>query len=84
MYWRVNWSTEAENNLAEIWLEAVNRDEVTEASDAMNRTLQHIPEKHLKSLSEGLYFLDITPLRAYVEIDFTQHVIYVAAIGRPH
>lgn len=84
MRWQVNWTTEAEDSLAEIWLTSLDRNRITESADEINRLLKRSPEKHLESLSEGLLFLDIPPLRAYLEIDLTQQIISVVGLGRPH
>lgn len=84
MRWKVIWTTEAEDQLAEIWLESDDRVEVTHSANELNDQLQFASEsRRFESLPEQLWFFDNPPLRAYLEIDLDQQVISVVGIGRP-
>lgn len=83
MRWKVEWLTDAEDSLAEIWLSSTDRERVTESADEIQRLWESSPEKYLESLSEGLSFLDYPPLRAYLEVDLAHRMIRVVSLGRP-
>ncbi len=84
MPWKVKWAVAAEDSLAQIWIDSTDRNRVSEAAKMINTLLIYSPEKYLESLPEGLSFIDIPPLRAYLEVDVTQHEINVVGLGRPH
>ena len=45
--------------------------------------LKYFPEKELRLLGEGLWFLDAVVLRAYLEIDESTKVITIVNIAQP-
>ena len=59
----VLWHTEATNDLAELWIEAVDRRSLTIAADAIDRELSNNPISKGHELSEGLRVFVEPPLQ---------------------
>jgi hypothetical protein len=60
--------SDAESELAQIWLESVSRDSVTSAANAIDTALANDAESAGSPLAEGMNALDVPPLRALFEI----------------
>jgi plasmid stabilization system protein ParE len=76
----VIWSNEALNQLAQIWLAAVDRPAVNAAAAAIDGQLANDPQSKGTALSEGLRALDVPPLHALfavAEPDRLVHVVFV-------
>jgi hypothetical protein len=59
----VVWLTSAQNDLAQLWIDAEDRKAVEEAGNAIDRELANDPGGKGTPVSEGLRALDIEPLR---------------------
>lgn len=77
----VRWHRTAENHLAELWLEEADRNAVTRAQAAIDRLLSIRPHSGVP-LSEGLWTIDIPPLRAYFEIHESDASVRISAVSR--
>lgn len=80
----VIWVTDAEAELAEIWLTSKNQNEVASASQAIDATLGNRAESAGVMLSEGLKALEEPPLRVLFEIleaDRMVRILKVKQIG---
>ena len=64
----VVWVSDAETELAEIWVESASRDRVTLASHAIDLALGQEASSVGSPLAEGLRALDEPPLRVLFEI----------------
>lgn len=64
----VVWVTDAETELADIWLASASRDRVTSASHAIDIALGENAELIGNPLAEGLIAYDEPPLRVLFEI----------------
>ncbi len=64
----VVWVSDAETELAEIWLASASRDRVTSASHAIDVALAQDAESVGSPLAEGLRAFDEPPLRVLFEI----------------
>jgi mRNA-degrading endonuclease RelE of RelBE toxin-antitoxin system len=81
MSYRVGWSTSARQTLAAIWIKAANRQAVTAAQARIDRLLAADPLRNGKALSEGLYAIDVHPLRAVFEMDDSANTVKVVSVG---
>ena len=82
MKYTVRWSQDAEDQLAEIWLEASDRNAVTLAQATIDAELAMNPESRGSELSEGLRKYKVEPLVVLFEIDHPDRVVKVTAVKR--
>ena len=68
MKFTVVWKPTAENKLAEIWAEASDRQEVTEAADSMDLLLGTSPKEVGESRGENTRIITVPPLSAYYDV----------------
>ena len=61
----VGWRDEALQELAKVWLDSTDRNAVTAATSAVDIELSQDPLEKGDELSEGLYRIDLLPLRVY-------------------
>jgi hypothetical protein len=76
----VEWTPEAENQLALIWLRASDRAAITAAQNQADRLLARDPHGHGRSLSEGLHQIDCPPLAISYTIDDTRREVEVTGV----
>src|SRR5262249_46426250 len=62
MNFTVVWDPAAEQELAELWINAPDRNAVTQAANHIDRTLQTDPEQHGESRPDGRRILIVAPL----------------------
>ena len=80
MPYRVEWGADARDTLAEIWLAASDRAAVTRAQHQIDQVLTTFPASG-EPLSEGIYVVEIPPLRVYYEIDAENLLVTVTNLG---
>ena len=78
----VDWLPNALAGLAAIWMIAPDRAAVTAAADTIDRLLAANPFVHGVPVSEGLYVIEVPPLRALFEVDATAGVVTVVSVNR--
>ena len=78
----VVWVSEAEQELAQIWMESVARDEVASASRAIDLVLSNDAESVGNLLAEELRSLDAPPLRVLFEILDKDALVRVLKVKR--
>lgn len=76
----VIWLPDAEAQLAEVWLTSDCRNEVTAASQMIDRRLAEDAESIGVDLSEGLRRLDELPLRVIYEILDDDMMVQIASV----
>lgn len=74
----VEWTPEADDLLADIWINAPDRQAVTRAQATIDRLLSHSPKTAGSHISEGLYHLHVVPLRVAYSIDEDQKIVEVS------
>jgi hypothetical protein len=79
--WDLDWSDDADADLARIYVDAVNKAGVTQSGTAAEKKLQHDPIGFGTQKAEGLWYLDSGVLRIYYEIDETAHTVKIHALG---
>jgi plasmid stabilization system protein ParE len=80
--YHVELTPEAENDLAEIWLDADDRKAVTDAETTIHSLLCSDPMVRGTLVAEGLYRIAAGPLVAYYSVD-EQRRVEVSRIWRP-
>jgi mRNA-degrading endonuclease RelE of RelBE toxin-antitoxin system len=80
MKYTVLWSTGAENQLAEIWLTAADRQAVTQAQAEIDHELSRNPLQKATHVAEGLYRLRIAPLQILFELSEPDRRVRVVAV----
>ena len=76
----VTWTKSAVAELADLWLEADDREAITLATAAIDRELALDPTTKVRSLSEGLSFIDSFPLRVFCEIRESDRIVEVVGV----
>jgi len=80
MNFQVHWVSEAEDELAAIWLNAGDRNAVTEAAHRIDRTLQTHPEEAGESRSEERRVLLEAPLGVTFTVSRLDRTVLVLAV----
>lgn len=86
MSYQVFWVSEAEEELAAIWLDADDRDMVTTAAHLIDTTLRHDPESVGESRDEGRRVFWEPPLGVIFNVsapDLAVHVLNVWRFDTP-
>jgi len=73
---------EAENELASIWLDDMDREQVSAAANAADHLLADNPLQDSVYLSEQLRRRDIPPLRFYFEVREEDRVVVISNVTR--
>ena len=81
MNYRVDWILDTRNSLAAIWLHAPNRNAVTKAQARIDRLLSTDPIGNGQPVSEGLYSIEVHPLRAIFEVDEATRTVEIVGIS---
>jgi hypothetical protein len=76
----VTWNPIAENQLADLWVDASNRSAVTKAQAAIDRFLAADPLLYGKHLSEGLFTIQVAPLKAFFIVDQQKKLVEVERV----
>lgn len=82
MSYTVNWEAPALSTLAAIWIRAANRRVVTAAQARIDRLLAADPLGNGIPVSEGLYAIEVRPLRALFEIIDSAKSVKVVSVGQ--
>jgi len=78
--YRVEWETEADDRLAEIWTNAKDRAAITRAAHEIDRMLTRDPENVGMAISEGLRRVAVGPLTIFFSIDMDKYLVEVARV----
>jgi hypothetical protein len=77
----VFWKQEAFDALAELWLEVEDRNRLTDAANQVDRLLSRDPANAGVPLHEGLFSLNIPPLRVIFEIRDSDNSVEVQRVS---
>jgi len=80
MNFTVDWTEEALEAVADIWMRSPTRAAVTAAQAAIDRRLAADPVGHAIPVSEGLYAFEVHPLRVQFEINTHEHVVTIVSV----
>jgi plasmid stabilization system protein ParE len=82
MSYTVDWTPEARSQLAAIWVQHVpHRQAITAAQARIDRLLAANPLRIGKPLAEGLYAIDVPPLRAIYEVSDADQLVTVVSVN---
>lgn len=84
MKYSVEWTPQAEEDLALWWLKAKDRAEINRIQIVAERLLADDPFEAGTELMESLFIVDIHPLRFYYEIHQPESVVEITSISRFH
>jgi plasmid stabilization system protein ParE len=77
----VEWTSTAEDQLTDIWLQAPAPGEVTKATAAIDAQLARNPLGHGSEVQEGLRKITVSPLTVYYHVHSTQPIVKVEAVA---
>lgn len=81
MKYTVDWSPSALAALATIWMSVTDRQAVTDAQFRIDHLLAADPLQHRFPVGEGLYGIEVDPLRAVFEMDAHRLVVRVVGVS---
>jgi hypothetical protein len=82
MNYAVHWEPQSLSNLATLWIRAgPQRQAVTAAQVRIDELLGNDPLGNSSPLSEGLYAIEVHPLRAVFEVDETARLVRVLTVN---
>ena len=81
MIYTVFWEPDALSALAAIWLQASDRQGVTAAQAGIDKLLAVDPAGNGIDLSEGLFAVEVPPLRAQFEVSDSARIVRVVSVG---
>jgi hypothetical protein len=76
----VSWDYRAEQDLAEVWVNATDRAAVSAASREIDKALAYDADRKGDPLSEGLRAINIGPLRAVFEVSEQDRKVVVVRV----
>lgn len=82
MTFTVVWRPSAERNLAQAWLDAVDRQAVRDATDAIDALLRTAPDEVGESRASATRILTVSPLTVYYDVHHDDRVVAVWAVWR--
>jgi hypothetical protein len=80
MRYTVDWSDDALDTLAAIWMQATDPWAVTAAQATIDRLLAADPYRHGQAVSEGLYAIKVPPLKAQFEVSDGNRAVRVVSV----
>jgi plasmid stabilization system protein ParE len=83
MNYRVAWKRTARDMLAEVWLNAPDRNAVTRAANRIDLLLASDPLGHGESRSGGNRVLIVPPLTVYYRVDEAANKVIVLQVRHP-
>jgi hypothetical protein len=78
----VTWVLAVQFDLAQLYLDATDPQAVTDAANAIDVMLATDPASKGTSMKEGLYSLDVPPLRVLYSVSESDRLVEVASVRR--
>jgi len=79
--WTVDWLSEAEDDLADLWIHAPDRAALTAAQNQIDQLLRRDPLGLGTELGEGLRKITVEPLKAYYTVDVPRRRVTVSNVA---
>jgi hypothetical protein len=76
----VDWDDDALQLLAAVWMQAADKQDVSDAIDAAEALLARDPLANGRTLSEGLYRIDVPPVIINYTVDTGAHHVEIVWI----
>lgn len=83
MTYTVTWIKSALDELAELWNDALDRPDVTEASNQIDSILRSNPYAYSESREQDLRIMFVPPLAILFEVREADRIVTVRAVWRP-
>ncbi len=80
MNYAVDWEPGALNDLAAVWMATAGRQAVTAAQTRIDGLLATDPLGYGTPVAEGLYAIEVQPLRALFEVDHGRRLVKVVSV----
>jgi hypothetical protein len=80
MSYSVDWTGDALAALTAVWIHSSNRQSVTLAQASLDQILSADPFGRGKAVSEGLYAIEIHPLRVQFEVSEIERIVTVVSV----
>jgi hypothetical protein len=82
MNYSVDWTDEADKQLADIWINASDRDDVTAAANRVEFLWRRDPLGQGESRAGDDRLMFEEPLSVYYRVDPVNHMVWVISVGR--
>jgi hypothetical protein len=82
MNWTVVWFESAQNHLAELWLQALDREDVATAANTIDARLRRDPFQYSESRSGNNRVMFIPPLGVSFDVSIDDRLVTVLAVWR--
>ena len=82
MNYSVEWTDDAEKQLAALWTHAPDKDEVTAAANRFEFLLRRDPLAQGESRGGNDRLMFEEPLSVYYRVDPANHIVWVISVGR--
>jgi mRNA-degrading endonuclease RelE of RelBE toxin-antitoxin system len=76
----VIWRPQAESDLSRLWMSALDRQSIANASDDIDKKLATDPEKRGEAAAEGLRRLNVLPLTVLYDIETDDRRVTVLTV----
>jgi plasmid stabilization system protein ParE len=83
MNYRVHWTPAALQDLADLWVNSLDRNAVRTAADQIDAVLERDPLGQGESRHERTRFLFVPPLAVFYDVDEAARLVTVWAVWRP-
>ena len=80
MTYTVLWKSDAEDQLARLWMDAENRNAVRRAADKIDQLLGDDPLKQGESRSAGVRVMFVDPLAVFYQVQEQDRTVWVARV----
>jgi hypothetical protein len=77
----VEWTQEAERDLADIYWRAADKPAITQAQAAIDKQLSNSPTTKGTALAEGLRKLTVAPLVVFYSVDSARRLVEVSQVS---
>jgi hypothetical protein len=78
----VTWLEMVQSHLAQIWIDATDRQAITAAANLIDKELANNPFRKGTGVSEGLRSLDVPPLHVLFEVRELDRLVEIVSIRR--
>lgn len=78
--YHVEWTEVAAAQLTELWLGSRQRQHISEAVDEIDTFLRRWPSRRAYHISEGLFQLEVAPLRVYFYVEESAKLVTIDAV----
>jgi hypothetical protein len=82
MKYDVIWTWTAKRQLADLWVKAIDRGEITAAADALDDVVRHDAHRQGEARHSTMRIVFVPPLASYIDVRQDDARVYVLAIWR--